>query len=188
MEPAASTIYALSFLAVVIAFAFAVYLHLWVKRQPTENPTIRRVSDLIKAGANTFMRKEYKILSAFAGVAAVLIFLLLPQGIWAGDWHENVAMTLAYIAGTVLSAIAGKIGILVATSSNGRAAEAAQKGIQPAFMVGFRGGAVMGLAVVGFSLLGVAAVSLIFAVRKFLHTEEDNGSAAGKRPPEPPQP
>ena len=57
MEPAASTIYALSFLAVVIAFAFAVYLHLWVKRQPTENPTIRRVSDLIKAGANTFMRK-----------------------------------------------------------------------------------------------------------------------------------
>ena len=161
MEPAASTIYALSFLAVAIAFAFAVYLHLWVKRQPTENQTIRRVSDLIKAGANTFMRKEYKILAAFAGVAAVLIFLLLPQGIWAGDWHENVAMTLAYIAGTVLSAIAGKIGILVATSSNGRAAEAAQKGIQPAFMVGFRGGAVMGLAVVGFSLLGVAAVLLL---------------------------
>ena len=94
-------------------------------------------------------------------MAAVLIFLLLPQGIWEGDWHENVAMTLAYIAGTVLSAIAGKIGILVATSSNGRAAEAAQKGIQPAFMVGFRGGAVMGLAVVGFSLLGVAAVLLL---------------------------
>ena len=161
MEPAASTIYALSFLAVAVAFAFAVYLHLWVKRQPTDNPTIRRVSDLIKAGANTFMRKEYKILAAFAGVAAVLIFLFLPQGIWAGDWHENVGMTLAYIAGTVLSAIAGKIGILVATSSNGRAAEAARKGIQPAFMVGFRGGAVMGLAVVGFSLLGVAAVLLL---------------------------
>ena len=111
MEPAASTIYALSFLAVAVAFAFAVYLHLWVKRQPTDNPTIRRVSDLIKAGANTFMRKEYKILAAFAGVAAVLIFLFLPQGIWEGDWHENVGMTLAYIAGTVLSA--GKQGIRV---------------------------------------------------------------------------
>ena len=161
MEPVASTIYALSFLAVVIAFAFAAYLYLWVKRQPTENQTIRRVSDLIKSGANTFMRKEYKILALFAGVAAVLILLFLPQGIWQGDWHENVGMTLAYIAGTVLSAIAGKIGILVATSSNGRAAAAAQKGIQPAFMVGFRGGAVMGLAVVGFSLLGVAAVLLL---------------------------
>ena len=161
MQPVASTIYALSFLAVVIAFAFAAYLYLWVKRQPAGNQTIRRVSDLIKAGANTFMRKEYKILAIFAGVAAVLIFLFLPQGIWTGDWHENVGMTLAYIAGTVLSAIAGKIGILVATSSNGRAAEAAQKGIQPAFMVGFRGGAVMGLAVVGFSLLGVSAVLLL---------------------------
>ena len=161
MQPVASTIYALSFLAVVIAFAFAAYLYLWVKRQSTENQIIQRVSDLIKSGANTFMRKEYRILAIFAGVAAALIFLFLPQGIWTGDWHENVGMTLAYIAGTVLSAIAGKIGILVATSSNGRAAEAAQKGIQPAFMVGFRGGAVMGLAVVGFSLLGVAAVLLL---------------------------
>ncbi|MBQ7006774.1 MAG: sodium-translocating pyrophosphatase, partial [Oscillospiraceae bacterium] len=55
-------------------------------------------------------------------------------------------------------AIAGKIGIMVATLSNSRAAEAAQKGIKPAFLIGFRGGAVMGLLVVGCSLLGVAAV------------------------------
>ena len=138
MEPSGSLIYALSFLAVVIAFAFACYLYLWVKRQPVENGTIREVSALIKSGANTFMRKEYRILAIFAGVAALLIFLFLPQGIWQGQWQENVGMTLAYIGGTVLSAIAGKIGILVATASNGRAAEAAQKGIKPAFMVGFR--------------------------------------------------
>ena len=59
---------------------------------------------------------------------------------------------------TVLSAIAGKIGILVASLSNGRCAEGAQKGIKPAFLIGFRGGAVMGLLVVGCSLFGVAAV------------------------------
>ena len=161
MEPVASTIYALSFLAVAVAFAFAAYLYLWVRAQPLENPTIRQVSALIRAGANTFMRKEYRILALFAGAAAVLILLFLPQGIWLGGWRENVGMTLAYAAGTALSAIAGKIGILVATASNGRAAEAARKGIRPAFMVGFRGGAVMGLAVVGFSLLGVAAVLLL---------------------------
>ncbi len=161
MLPTTALIYGLSFLAVVIAFAFAIYLYLWVKRQPMKNKTIAEVSGLIKSGANTFMRKEYKILAIFAGVAAVLIFLFLPQGVWKGDWHENLGMALSYIAGTVLSAIAGKIGILVATASNGRAAEAAQKGIKPAFMVGFRGGAVMGLAVVGFSLLGVAAVLLV---------------------------
>ena len=67
-------------------------------------------------------------------------------------------MAVAYLAGTILSAIAGKIGILVATLSNGRTAEAAQKGIKPAFLIGFRGGAVMGLLVVGCSLFGVAAV------------------------------
>ncbi|MBQ8586505.1 MAG: sodium-translocating pyrophosphatase [Oscillospiraceae bacterium] len=161
MQPSVSLIYGLSFLAVAIAFAFAVYLHLWVKRQPMKNKTIAEVSGLIKSGANTFMRKEYKILAVFAGVAAVLIFLFLPQGIWKGNWIENLSMALSYIAGTILSAIAGKIGILVATASNGRAAEAAQKGIKPAFMVGFRGGSVMGLAVVGFSLLGVAAVLLL---------------------------
>jgi len=158
MIPSSGIIYGLCFLAVVIAFAFAVYLHLWVKKQPVKNETIIRVSGLIKAGANTFMRKEYQILAIFAGVAAVLIFLFLPQGIWKGEIAENIGMALSYIAGTVLSAIAGKIGTLVATSSNGRAAEAAKKGLKPAFMVGFRGGAVMGLAVVGFSLLGVMGV------------------------------
>lgn len=70
-------------------------------------------------------------------------------------------MALAYLAGTALSAVAGKIGILVATHANGRAAEGAQHGIKPAFLIGFRGGAVMGLAVVAFSLLGVAAVLMI---------------------------
>ena len=161
MVPSQGIIFGLSFLAVVIAFAFAAYLYLWIKRQPVENRTIQDVSGLIKAGANTFMRKEYKILAAFAGGLGVLILLFLPRPIWTGDWVSNVGMALAYVAGTVLSAIAGKIGILVATAANGRAAEAAQKGIKPAFMTGFRGGSVMGLAVVGFSLLGVALVLLL---------------------------
>lgn len=152
------TFYALSLLAVLIAFAFAAYLFLWVKRQKTENKRIIEVSELIKAGANTFLRKEYRILAAFAGVAAVLIFVFLPSPVWSGELADNIGMAISYIAGTVLSALAGKIGILVATIANSRAAEAAQRGIKPAFLVGFRGGAVMGLSVVGFSLLGVCAV------------------------------
>ena len=152
------TFYALSLLAVLIAFAFAAYLFLWVKRQKTENKRIIEVSELIKAGANTFLRKEYRILAAFAGVAAVLIFVFLPSPVWSGELADNIGMAVSYIAGTVLSALAGKIGILVATIANSRAAEAAQRGIKPAFLVGFRGDAVMGLSVVGFSLLGVCAV------------------------------
>lgn len=164
MDASMTLIYCVSFFSVVIALAFAVYLHLWVKRQPVENRTIREVSALIKAGANTFMRKEYRILAIFAGVAAVLLFIFLPNPIWSQEFEavRNLQMVIAYIAGTVLSAIAGKMGIIVATSSNGRSAEAAQKGIEPAFLIGFRGGAVMGLAVVGISLFGVAGVLMLF--------------------------
>ena len=160
MDASMTLIYCVSFFSVVIALAFAVYLHLWVKHQPVENRTIREVSALIKAGANTFMRKEYRILAIFAGVAAVLLFIFLPNPIWSQEFEvvTNLKMVVAYVAGTVLSAIAGKMGIIVATSSNGRSAEAAQKGIEPAFLIGFRGGAVMGLAVVGISLFGVAGV------------------------------
>ncbi len=150
--------YGLSFLIAAIAFAYAAFLYLWVKRQPLENKKIIEVAGLIRNGANTFMSREYKILAIFAGVIAVLILLFLPSPIWKGDVLDNVGMACAYIAGTVLSAIAGKIGIMVASLSNGRSAEAAKEGIKPAFLIGFRGGAVMGLIVVGCSLLGVAAV------------------------------
>ena len=140
--------YGLSFLCVALAFAFAAYLYLWVKKQKTENAKIQEVSLLIKQGANTFMRREYLVLAKFAGVAAIVILVLLPSPIWTGGFVDNISMAIAYLCGTALSAIAGKIGILVATLSNGRTAEAAQKGIKPAFLIGFRGGAVMGLLVV----------------------------------------
>ena len=163
MEASMSLMYCISFFSVLIALAFELYLHLWVKRQPVENATIREVSALIKAGANTFMRKEYMILAIFAGIASVLLFLFLPTPIWkTPSVTKNLSMVVAYLAGTVLSAIAGKMGIIVATSSNGRSAEAARRGIEPAFLIGFRGGAVMGLAVVGISLFGVAAVLWAF--------------------------
>ena len=162
MDTHLSLLYGFSFLTAVLAFAFAAYLYLWVKKQSVENVRIIEVSALIKEGANTFMRREYGILARFAAVAAVLILLFLPSPIWGGNPLPNIEMAVSYLAGTILSAIAGKIGILVATLSNGRTAEAAQKGIKPAFLIGFRGGAVMGLLVVGCSLLGVAAVLMLF--------------------------
>lgn len=162
MEPL-QLVYVISFFTVAIAFAYAVYLHFWVKGQPAANARILEVSGLIRAGANTFMRKEYVILARFAGIAALLILILLPSPIWNGELADNLSMTVAYLGGTILSAIAGKIGILVATQANSRAAEGAQKGLKPAFLIGFRGGAVMGLAVVGFCLLGVMAVLMLTA-------------------------
>jgi len=67
-------VYLISFFAVLIALAFAVSLHLWVKKQPVENSTIVHVSGLISEGANTFMRKEYQILAVFADTTISLGF------------------------------------------------------------------------------------------------------------------
>ena len=159
MEPTMNMFYGISIIVAVIAFLFAAYLYIWVKRQPQQNKRITEVAGLIREGANTFMKREYKILAIFALVVAVLILLFLPKPIWSTDaaW-KNIAMAISYICGTVLSAIAGKLGLIVASLSNGRSAEAAVKGIKPAFLVGFRGGSVMGLIVVGCAVLGVSVV------------------------------
>ena len=150
--------------AIIISFAaffYAAWLFSWVKRQPLSNKEIERVGILIRDGARTFLKREFTVLARFCAVAAVLIFIFLPAPIWTGSIIPNVMMVIAYIAGTIFSGFAGKIGIEVATLANGRCAEAAKKGIAPSFMTGFRGGAVMGMAVVGASLLGVALVYLL---------------------------
>ena len=163
MELGIAAVYVIALLTAIIAFVYAVYLAVWVKQQKNENKTIERIAGLIRAGADTFMRKEYTILAVFAGVLAVLIFLFLPQPVWKneGGVTANLTMALSYIAGTIFSAIAGKIGIMVAALANARCAEAATEGIKPSFLIGFRGGAVMGLMVVGSCLLGVLGVLLL---------------------------
>ena len=155
-------IYVLSALTIIAAFAYAVYLAKWVKAQKNENKTIERIAGLIRSGANAFMKKEYQILAIFSAVVALLMFLFLPEPVWAtDDVSRNAVMAVTYLAGAVFSAIAGKIGIYVASLANARTAEAATHGIKPAFLIGFRGGAVMGLLVVGACLLGVMGVMLL---------------------------
>ncbi|MEA5014618.1 MAG: sodium-translocating pyrophosphatase [Candidatus Limiplasma sp.] len=163
MSTSITFFYLLSFFAVAIAVAFAVYLALWVKRQPRANDRIESIGKLIHDGANTFMRKEYALLAAFAGGVSVLIFVFLPKPIWSqdGDIMKNLTMVIAYLAGTVISAITGKLGIYVATIANTKTAQASTEGIKPAFLIGFRGGSVMGLGVVSMSLLGVALVLML---------------------------
>lgn len=155
-------VYVLSALVIVAALAFAVYIINWVKEQKNENKEIARIAGLIQSGANAFMKKEYTILAIFAFIVAVIIYIFLPKPLWmeGADSSQNLMMALCYIAGTIFSAVAGKIGIYVASLANARCAEAAQEDIRPAFLIGFRGGAVMGLMVVALCLLGVSLVMI----------------------------
>lgn len=161
MNPSLTTFLIASIVISVLAFFFAGWLYQYVNKQPSSNQKIAEVSKLIRQGANTFLRKEYVVLAKFALVVGILILIFLPAPIWKNEILENVTMMLSYFFGTIFSALAGKIGIMIATIANVKTAEAAQKGIKPAFMCGFRGGAVMGMAVVGSSLLGVALIMLL---------------------------
>lgn len=145
----------------IAAFVTALWMYKWVCGLESRNERIAQIGKYIKDGANTFLRKEYKVLALFALFAALLILIFLPTPIWKGNLLQNVEMAVAYVAGTAISALAGKIGITVATVANKKAAEAAQHGIKPSFMAGFRGGAVMGMSVVGSSLLGVTLVYML---------------------------
>ncbi|BCN30527.1 sodium-translocating pyrophosphatase [Anaeromicropila herbilytica] len=142
----------------LVSFGVAYYFYHWVKSQKSNNERIAEIGSYIRKGSNTFLKKEYIVLSQFAGVIAVLILLFLPEPIWNGKATDNIGMAVCYLLGTVFSAFAGKVGIEVATIANMKAAEAAKEGIKPSFLVGFRGGSVMGMSVVGTSLLGVTLV------------------------------
>lgn len=163
MEPTPIVIYAIAALSIAVAFAYAVHLNLWVRRQPCENRRILNIAGLIRSGAYAFLRKEYRALAGFAGIVSTLIFLLLPTPIWSANVSaaSNLKMAIAYLCGNLFSAAAGQVGIMVATRANARTAEATAKGLKPAFLIGFRGGAVMGLVVVGACLLGAMGVMIL---------------------------
>jgi K(+)-stimulated pyrophosphate-energized sodium pump len=156
--------WAISAIAVSIgAFLVAAYFYRWVKALPTAGSEVERIGGLIRRGAFTFIKREYKSLAIFSVIVGALIFLFLPRPIWGEGAHlgENLGMVLSYLFGSALSGIAGVVGISIATIANVRAASAARDGILKSYMAGFRGGAVMGMAVVASALFGTAILYII---------------------------
>ncbi len=145
----------------LISFVVAAYFYYWVKRLPTAEGSISRTGDLIRKGAFTFLSREYRILCIFVGAVSILMLIFFPKPVWKGELSQNLTMVGAYILGSIMSGLAGYIGISIATIANVKAASAAKKGLAPSFMAGFRGGAVMGMAVVGTSLLGASLLYVL---------------------------
>jgi len=146
-------------ISALISIMVSFYLYYYISKQNSGTKRMQEVSAAIREGANAFLRREYKILAIFVFIMATLIGILLPTPIWtSGNVVQNLSLAVAYMFGAFCSALAGFLGMNVATRSNAKAANAAKEGINKAFPIGFRGGAVMGLSVVGFSLLGVSVV------------------------------
>ncbi len=137
------------------ALLLAVYYTRAVLAAPQGNEKMVELSSAIRAGAMAFLRREYTWVSVFVAVMAVLIAVLLE---WGRPWGA-----VAYVFGAVLSALAGFVGMRIATAANARTTEAARTGGIPAALpVAFRGGAVMGFTVAGLGLLGVGLVFWLF--------------------------
>ncbi len=151
-------------ISALISILVGLYLYHFVNKQGSGTKRMREISTAIKEGANAFLRREYKILAIFVFIMAILIGILLPTPMWTSENPvQNLSLAMAYVFGAFCSALAGFFGMNVATRANAKVANAAKEGLNNAFPIGFRGGAVMGLSVVGFSLLGV---SIIYAVTK----------------------
>ena len=138
-------------IAGVIAVIFAVFKARKINKYDAGNEKMKEIADAIAEGAKAFLFAEYKILIIFV----VILFIVLGVGI---DWLTAVC----FLAGTVLSTLAGYAGMNVATKANVRTANAAkEKGMNKALSIAFSGGAVMGLCVVGFGVLGFSVILLI---------------------------
>lgn len=145
-----------------LSFLVAWYFYRWVCKLPKENDKLEKIGKLIRTGAFTFLKKEYLILTTFVVFVSVLILLFFPEPLWKSqNISLNIVMVLSYILGSVLSGLSGFIGISIATIANVKTATVAKKSLADSFMAGFRGGAVMGMSVVGTSLAGAAILYLL---------------------------
>jgi K(+)-stimulated pyrophosphate-energized sodium pump len=118
-------------------------------KQPSGSDRMKQISDAVREGASAFLNREYRTVAMVAVVMVVLLYFL---GIWTA---------VGFIIGTVGSALAGYIGMMVTVRSNVRTAEAAKGGLQKALTLAFKGGSVTGLMVVGLGLLGVTGYYLL---------------------------
>ncbi len=136
----------------VCALIFAFYLIQKVSKQNEGTDRMKEISAFIHEGAKAFLMAEYKILVVFVAVLFVLI------GVGIGSWVTAVS----FLVGALFSTIAGYIGMDVATKANVRTAAAAKdSGMNKALSIAFSGGAVMGMCVVGFGLLGASVIYIL---------------------------
>jgi K(+)-stimulated pyrophosphate-energized sodium pump len=128
----------------------------WVGRQDAGTPRMKEISNYISEGAMAFLKAEYKVLAYFVVIAALLLGIM---GWRNASSHWSIA--LAFVMGALFSALAGYIGMKVATKANVRTAQAARSSLSRALKVSFTGGSVMGMGVAGLAVLGLSGLFIV---------------------------
>ncbi|MCW5961495.1 MAG: sodium-translocating pyrophosphatase [Pyrinomonadaceae bacterium] len=145
----------------------------WVTKQPTGEDKMVELATYIAEGAMAFLKAEWKILTYFAIVAAIILG-------WSGTLVETSSPIIAvsFLIGAVFSATAGYFGMNIATKANVRTTQAARTSLKDALKVAFTGGTVMGLGVAGLAVLGLSALFIIFYYLYVQGVAPVNGVAA----------
>ncbi len=145
----------------------------WVSAQDAGESNMKELAGYIADGAMAFLRAEWKILTYFAIIAAILLA-------WSGTLVDNSSpvIAIAFLIGAVLSALAGYIGMNIATKANVRTTQAARTSLSQALKVSFTGGSVMGLGVAGLAVLGIGSLFIVFYNMFVLGTGGDVNGAA----------
>ncbi len=156
------------YLPIALAILGLIFMYIkmvWVKKQDAGNDKMKSISKSIKEGALAFLAAEYRLLLIFVIIASAALF-----GISQLVDTTSIMIVPAFIIGAIFSALAGNIGMRIATDANARTAEAAKTSLPQALKVSFGGGTVMGLGVAGLAVLGLSLFFLIF-IGQFLTTE-----------------
>jgi K(+)-stimulated pyrophosphate-energized sodium pump len=140
----------------LLSLAFAIIKRRFIYSHDQGTDEMKKLAGAIQDGAMAFLKKEYSWLCVFVAVVALALFLGL------GEDGQGLSTAVCFIYGAISSAMAGFIGMRVATRSAVRTTEAAKTGLSKALTVAFSSGAVMGFTVVGLGLLGVSILTWYF--------------------------
>ncbi len=148
----------------VLALIFVFLKNIWVTKQEQGNAKMTRIAKNIADGAMSFLKAEYKVLGIFVAAVAVLLYFK-GNSEYGEETSKHIShgiVALSFIVGAICSALAGFIGMKVATKANVRTTQAARTSIGRALEVAFAGGAVMGLGVVGLGVLGLSVLFMFY--------------------------
>jgi K(+)-stimulated pyrophosphate-energized sodium pump len=143
-----------------LALVYAFIKASWVKKQDAGTDEMKDIASQIQAGAMAFIKAEYKVIALFVVFVAGLLFFANSGG--RGGDSASAWIAVAFVTGATASALAGFIGMKVATDANVRTTQAATKSLPEALNVAFSGGAVMGMTVVGLALIGFGGLFILF--------------------------